>query len=248
MRNKKILLLISALTAGCFLFLSGCGVDLTNIAVEETTLSAEMEGEDLTEGTCQVHGIFYNTDNSPLAGASVRVLEDGNEVFSGTTDESGALEGFNVSANTPFDIIVSDASGSELAKKTIVYKLSASYEDITIYPVHTEEDKELVLEVPLQKTNMRTAFFLTDNNGLTIASASPYITNQAAADAAAAGDAAAPADAAAAPADAAAAPADTSAAPADAAAAPADAAAAPADAAAAPADTSAAPADTQAAQ
>lgn len=175
MRNRKVIMLIASVTAGCFLFLSGCGVDLTNIAVEETTLSAEMENEDLTDGECQIHSVFYQADNSLLSGASVTILVGGTELFTGTTDDSGSLEGFTIPANTPAEIVITDASGSEIGRGVIVCKLSSSYDDITIYPVHGEEDKELVLDVPLNKTDMRAAIFLTDNGKLSIANVCPYV-------------------------------------------------------------------------
>lgn len=173
MKKKALIALLAALTAGSFLLLSGCGTDQPNNSSAE--LSAEMETEHLSDGTVQMHSVWYNADNSVLTSATVTLLNDNEELFSGTTDESGVLEACSLPGNTPITCKIADSTGSTLAEGEIIFKISNDYTALTIYPVHEESESEQhVLEIPSNKTDFRAAVFITSDGSLSFSNLSPY--------------------------------------------------------------------------
>ena len=83
MKKKALITLLAALTAGSFLLLSGCGTDQP----DGDALSAEAETTHFTDGTIEMHSVWYNADDSALSSAAITILDRRDEVFTGTTDE-----------------------------------------------------------------------------------------------------------------------------------------------------------------
>ena len=190
MKKKKYIALIAALTLSSAFVLNGCSLALPG---EETKIStgAELsaEQETLTDGNVELHTYWYNADGSKLAGATVTVYDGNDQLFSGTTDENGALETCTLPGNTELRCVVTDASGNEIAKSNILYKISDSYQAATIYTTHGESGTQKA-EVPASKTTLRVAIYLTENKTLSHANITEYIADeQADAADAAAGDA-----------------------------------------------------------
>ncbi|MCC8082384.1 MAG: hypothetical protein LIO80_10350 [Lachnospiraceae bacterium] len=175
MKKKKLLTLFAALTAGSVLLLGGCGVDLTAINTADTDISAELETENLTDGTILVHSVWYSSDESCLSGAVITLSSDDGELFSGTTDDSGCLEECTLPGNTTITCEITDSTGEVLAEAEIVFKLSSDYSDLTIYTSDSEaESSQCILEIPTEKTDIRAAIFVTEDGGLIFANLTPY--------------------------------------------------------------------------
>ena len=172
MKKKALIALLAALTAGSFLLLSGCGTDQTDIS--GSSISAEAETEHLSEGTVQMHSVWYNTDNSALAAAAITILDGREELFSGTTDEAGNLEACNLPGNTELTFQVTDSTGDTLAEGEVTFKISEDYESLTIYPVHDEDNSGHLLEISPDKTVLRAAIFITEDGDISFANLSPY--------------------------------------------------------------------------
>lgn len=180
MKRKTLIVLLAALTAGSFLLLNGCGPDETDNSI--AAISAEMETENLTDGTIQMHSVWYNTDNSALASATVTIMDGKEEIFSGTTDASGNLEACTLPCNTSFSCEVTDSAGETLAEGDLIFKLSDDYESLSIFPAHGESNSEQVMEIPTDKTDLRAAVFLTEDGQFSFANLSPYTGDAAASD------------------------------------------------------------------
>ena len=177
MKKKTYMALIAALTISGAFLLNGCSFDLPNESPQMSTgaeLSAEKET--LTEGDLQLYTRWYGTDGQKLAGATVTIYNGNEQLFQGTTDENGNLEMCTIPGNTELRCTVSDASGNEIAKSDILYKLSDSYQEITVYTTHGESDTQKV-EVPSSKTALSAAIYITDNKTLSHANITEYIAN-----------------------------------------------------------------------
>ncbi len=174
MRKKLVYAFFTAALCGSLFACSGCGVDLTSINEGETTLSAEMEAENLSDGTLTVHCVWYDTDGERLSNASVVFSVDEEVVFSATTDENGKLEEGVIPGNTTITCDVTDASGEILASSLIVCKISSEYSDLTIYTVSAEDDSERILEIPSDQTDLRVAIYLTEEGQISFVNLTPY--------------------------------------------------------------------------
>ena len=172
MKKKALITLLAALTAGSFLLLNGCGTDQP--ATSDSAVSAEAEAENLAEGTVQMHSVWYNTDNNFLPSATVTILDGRDELFSGTTDESGNLEACNLPGNTTLTCRITSSTGDMLAEGDVVFQISDDYESLTIYPVRDGENSEHILEIPTDKTVLRAAVFITEDGAISFANLSPY--------------------------------------------------------------------------
>lgn len=172
MKKRKLFILLAAVTAGSLL-LNGCGLDLTS--KEDTTLSAEMENENLSDGMIRLHSSWYDAEGSALASAVITFTDGRDEVFSGTTAENGDLELCSLPGNTTLKCTITDSAGETIGQSDIVLKISADYTAITIYPVHGDNDSEHIIEFPADKTEVRAAVFLTENKTVSFANVSPYV-------------------------------------------------------------------------
>ncbi len=186
MKRKKLVPLFAMLTAGCILFLSGCSVDVTNINEEEVPLSVEMEAQNLSEGSISMHSIWYDTAGNKLSSAEIAFYDNNEEVFSGTTDENGYLETCILPCNTVLYCTISDSAGTVNAECDILIKLSEDYTNLTIYPTEpTEEEEEIaecVIEIPIDKTDIRASAFITESGAISFSSLTPYVEEEAAAE------------------------------------------------------------------
>ena len=169
MKKKALITLLAALTAGSFLLLSGCGTDQP----DGDALSAEAETTHFTDGTIEMHSVWYNADDSALSSAAITILDRRDEVFTGTTDEAGNLASCSLPGNTTFTCEVTDSTGSTVAEGEFIFQISDEYESLTIYPVH-EGNGEHVMEIPADKTDLRVAIFVTEDGELSFVNLSPY--------------------------------------------------------------------------
>ncbi len=183
MKKKTYAALIAALTISSAFLLNGCSFQLPNEAPQISTgaeLSAEKET--LTDGDVQLYTRWYGTDGQKLAAATVAVYDGNEKLFEGTTDENGNLEACTIPGNTELRCVITDASGDEIAKSDILYKLSDSYDSITVYTTHGESGTQKV-EVPSSKTALSAAIYITDNKTLSHANITEYIAADQAGDA-----------------------------------------------------------------
>ena len=81
-----------------------------------------------------------------------------------------------IPGNTELRCTVIDASGDEIAKSDILYKISNSYDNITVYTTHGESGTQKV-EVPSSKTTLSAAIYVTDNKTLSHANITEYIAD-----------------------------------------------------------------------
>ncbi|MCD7982340.1 MAG: hypothetical protein LUF32_08540 [Clostridiales bacterium] len=182
MKKRKLLSLFAAMTAGSVLLLNGCGIDLTSVNTEDTTISAEMETENLSDGTIQVHSVWYDADGNSLSSAEITLSDGDTVLFEGTTDDSGSLEACTLPGNTTITCEVTDSTGETLASASVVFKLSSDYEDLTIYTLSDEEDSQCVLEIPTEKTDIRAAIFVTEDGRIAFSNLTPYTESDETAD------------------------------------------------------------------
>lgn len=173
MKTKKVITLLTAIAVSS-LFLNGCSTDLTSINADETTVSAEMETENLSDGNVRMHSVWYNADGSALSGATVTFTADKEDIFTGTTDENGNLEVCSLTGNTAITCTITDNSGETIAESEIILKISSDYTALTIYPVHSSDKSERVVEIPTDKTEIRAAVFVTEDQEISFANISPY--------------------------------------------------------------------------
>ena len=174
MKKKTYATLIAALTISGAFLLNGCSFDLPNQSTQASAgaeLSAEKET--LTDGQLQLYTRWYGTDGQKLAGATVTLYDGNEQLFEGTTDENGNLEMCTIPGNTELSCTVTDASGDEIAKSDILYKISDSYDNVTIYTTHGESGTQKV-EVPSNKTTLSAAIYVTDNKTLSHANITEY--------------------------------------------------------------------------
>lgn len=177
MKKKTYAALIAALTISGAFLLNGCSFDLPNQSTPMSTgaeLSAEKET--LTDGELQLYTRWYGTDGQKLAGATIAIYDGNEQLFEGTTDENGNLEMCTIPGNTELRCTVTDASGDEIAKSDILYKISDSYDNITVYTTHGESGTQKV-EVPSSKTALSAAIYVTDNKTLSHANITEYIAD-----------------------------------------------------------------------
>ncbi len=177
MKKKTYAALIAALTISGVFLLNGCSFDLPNQDTQVSTgaeLSAEKET--LTDGELQLYTRWYGTDGQKLAGATIAIYDGNEKLFEGTTDENGNLEMCTIPGNTELRCTVTDASGDEIAKSDILYKISDSYDNITVYTTHGESGTQKV-EVPSSKATLSAAIYVTDNKTLSHANITEYIAD-----------------------------------------------------------------------
>lgn len=177
MRKRKFFILFAALTAGSLL-LNGCS--LTDIPKEDTTLSAEMENENLADGTIQMHSSWYDTEGNALVSATITISEGKDEIFSGTTDENGNLELCSLPGNSTMKCTITDSTGETIGSSDFIFKISSDYTAITIYPVRNEDNSECIVEVPNDRTEIRAGIFLTKDQTISFANISRYAESAAA--------------------------------------------------------------------
>ncbi len=177
MKKKTYAALIAALTISGAFLLNGCSFDLPNQDTQVST-GAELstEKETLTDGELQLYTRWYGTDGQKLAGATIAIYDGNEKLFEGTTDENGNLEMCTIPGNTELRCTVTDASGDEIAKSDILYKISDSYDNITVYTTHGESGTQKV-EVPSSKATLSAAIYVTDNKTLSHANITEYIAD-----------------------------------------------------------------------
>jgi len=173
MKKKALLSLLAVLTAGSVLLCSGCTVDLTSINEEDTTLSAEIETDNLSDGTLQVHSIWYQNGGDKLTSATITFSDENGEVYSGVTDDSGQLDTCTLPGNTILTCEITDSTGEVIASSEVIFKISSDYSALTIY-TPSEEDNECIMEIPTDKTDLRAAIFLTEDGRLSFANLTPW--------------------------------------------------------------------------
>ncbi|MCD8217128.1 MAG: DNA polymerase V family protein [Clostridiales bacterium] len=173
MKKKALLSLLAALAAGSILLCSGCTVDLTSINEEDTTLSAEIESDNLSDGNLQVHSVWYQNGGDKLTSATITFSSEDGEVYSGVTDDSGKLDASTLPGNTVLTCEITDSTGEVIASSDIIFKISSDYTALTIY-TPSEDENECILEIPTDKTDIRAAIFLTENGQLSFANLTPW--------------------------------------------------------------------------
>ena len=177
MKKKKYAALIAALTISSAFLLNGCSFELPNQSPQLSTgAELSVEKETLTDGDLQLYTRWYGSDGQKLAGATITIYDGNEELFEGTTDENGNLEMCTIPGNTELRCTVTDASGDEIAKSDVLYKISDSYDSITVYTTHGESDTQKV-EVPSSKTTLSAAIYITDNKTLSHANITEYLAN-----------------------------------------------------------------------
>lgn len=175
MKKKTYIALIAALTISGAFLLNGCSFELpgTDATVSAgTELSAEKEI--LTDGNLQIYSRWYSASGEKLAGATVTITDGNDTVFEGTTDENGNLEACTIPGNKELRCVVTDASGDQIAKSDILYKISESYDSIMVYSTHGASGTQKV-EVPASKQQLSAAIYLTENKGLSNANITEYV-------------------------------------------------------------------------
>lgn len=178
MKKKKYAALIAALTISSAFLLNGCSFELPNQSPQLSTgAELSVEKETLTDGNLQLYTRWYGSDGQKLAGATITIYDGNEELFEGTTDENGNLEMCTIPGNTELRCTVTDASGDEIAKSDVLYKISDSYDSITVYTTHGESDTQKV-EVPSSKTTLSAAIYITDNKTLSHANITEYIASE----------------------------------------------------------------------
>ena len=178
MKKKKYAALIAALTISSAFLLNGCSFELPNQSAQLSTgAELSVEKETLTDGDLQLYTRWYGSDGQKLAGATISIYDGNEELFEGTTDENGNLEMCTIPGNTELRCTVTDASGDEIAKSDVLYKISDSYDSITVYTTHGESDTQKV-EVPSSKTTLSAAIYITDNKTLSHANITEYIASE----------------------------------------------------------------------
>ncbi len=178
MKKKKYAALIAALTISSAFLLNGCSFELPNQSPQLSTgAELSVEKETLTDGDLQLYTRWYGSDGQKLAGATITIYDGNEELFEGTTDENGNLEMCTIPGNTELRCTVTDASGDEIAKSDVLYKISDSYDSITVYTTHGESDTQKV-EVPSSKTTLSAAIYITDNKTLSHANITEYIASE----------------------------------------------------------------------
>ncbi len=171
--KRRIVTTLLAAALAASVVLSGCGVDLTNINEEETTLSAELEAANLSDGTLQLHVVLNDTDSARLSGVTVTFYAEEEVLFSGTTDENGLLDACTLPGNTTITCQV--ASGATvLASTDFIFKISSEYSDLTIYTVDADDDSERIAEIPATEDDIRAAIYVTEEGRLSLANLTPY--------------------------------------------------------------------------
>ncbi|MCD8151389.1 MAG: hypothetical protein LUE92_17975 [Clostridiales bacterium] len=172
MKKKLLFSLLAALAVGS-IFLCSCTVDLTSINEGDTTLSAEIESDNLSDGTLQVHSVWYQNGGDMLTSATITFSDENGEVYSGVTDDSGKLDVCTLPGNTILTCEITDSTGGVIASSEVIFKISSDYTALTIY-TPSEEDYECILEIPADKTDIRAAIFLTEDGQLSFANLTPW--------------------------------------------------------------------------
>lgn len=187
MKKRTVTLLLAAALAGSLL-LAGCTPDSDSSSAgsgssysdEEGSVSEETDTETATveEGTLQAHCVWYDAEGVSLSGISVTFSNGMEILYNDSTDENGKLESFTLPGNTTLSCTVTDGSGEELASMEMQFSISSDYSDLTVYPVHTDEEEEeteeLLVEVPSEKTDVRIAFFINEDGTITIGNITVY--------------------------------------------------------------------------
>jgi hypothetical protein len=171
MKKRIYLTLLALLTAGSVLLLNGCSLSLPEVSTDATLSS---EAEILVDGNVQLYSRWYNSNDEKLAGAVVSFYDGKTLVFEGTTDENGMLQTEPLPGNTELTCIVTDASGSEIANTTVIYKISDSYSAITVYTIAEDSDLQQI-EVPADKTILSAAIYVTEDGMISHANLTQYI-------------------------------------------------------------------------
>ncbi len=180
MKRRILISLLAASVAGSALLFTGCSsdVDITTINAEDTTLSAEIENDNLLDGTISLHPVIYDYNGNLLSAVNVTISDENGEVFTGTTDESGSLGNMTLASNTVFTLTVRSMSGTTLGTANIIFKISESYSSLTVYPTEavsdSDETMQCVLEIPTDKTDIRAAIFTTEEGSLGFAGLTPW--------------------------------------------------------------------------
>ena len=187
MKKRTVTLLVAAALTGCLL-LAGCTPDSdsstavsgSSYSDEEGSVSEETDTDTTVaeEGTLQAHCVWYDAEGVSLSGISVTFSNGMEILYNDSTNENGKLETFTLPGNTTLSCTVTDGNGEELASMEMQFSISSDYSDLTVYPVHTDEEEEeieeLLVEVPTEKTDVRIAFFINEDGTITIGNITVY--------------------------------------------------------------------------
>ncbi len=183
MKKKKFLPLLAILTAGSILLLSGCNVDVTTINEGDVPIEVAVEEQNLSDGMAMLHTVWYDEAGGSLSSVDVAFYDGETLIFSGTTNDAGSLSTCALPCNTELYCSVTDMSGFPLAESDIIIKLSENYSELTVYPAETaaveEELVSCVIEVPVDRTNIRAAVFVTNESTINFANLTPYVEPEA---------------------------------------------------------------------
>ncbi len=182
MKKRTLITFLSLALAGCLFCFSACDtdidIDITTINEEETTLEDEMEEHNLIMAVLTLHGILYDANGNFLSNETVTFYDDDAVVFSGTTDADGILETCSLPSNTELYCTVTDSSGTLLGESNLIIKISDEYTNLIIYPADDEDAglglAECTVEIPVSKTEVRGALFVTNGGAVSFSSLTPY--------------------------------------------------------------------------
>lgn len=168
MNKKKLTALILGCTLSAALLFSGCGSIIDEIdlgAHSENTIEEELANQSETpvsgeDATIHLASHWYNDVGEKLPGATVSIMADGAEVYTGVTDENGFLPACSFPSNTKITFTVKDASGATLGSSEAAYFVSEEY---TVISMFTSQGSAQKIQIPSGKTNIEAAMFIDSN-------------------------------------------------------------------------------------
>ncbi len=182
MKKRTLVTILSLVLAGSLFCFSACDadidIDITTINEEETTLEDEMAEHNLITAMLVLHGVLYDANGNSLPNVTVTFYDDDAVVYSGTTDADGLLATCSLPSNTELTCTVADSAGTLLGEANFIIKISDEYTNLIIYPADDEDAgfglAECTVEIPVSKTEVRGALFVTNGGSVSFSSLTPY--------------------------------------------------------------------------
>lgn len=168
MKKRKISALLLGSVLCVSLLLSGCGSILDEISFlnhsedTQTTAPEGDEPETTEDTTIRLTSRWYNEAGQKLSGATVTLIADGTEVFTGVTDENGILAACTFPSNTEITYTVKDASGATLGSSNAEYIVSEEFTVISMFTTGADSSSQRI-QIPSGKTDIVAAMYINSD-------------------------------------------------------------------------------------
>ncbi len=166
--KRRILTIAMIFAMAGTLLLGGCGKRSSEIQ-GGSGLSTEVEATSTADGAATLNSTWYDYDGNYLTGFTVTIKSGSEVIFNQEVNENGQIPEFSVPTNTEVNVLITNASGAELASSKLKFSVSVDYPQMVIIP---PENGVAEIQLPSGATAINVSLFVNKDGEVAFSSSS----------------------------------------------------------------------------